>query len=461
MPSVKLTASGYTGLTGMSVSGSYPMTRAYEDSDDTSDYARCSISKSTTGYVYLTYDTTAIPANATIQSVTAKARLRISDASRVTNRVCQLYTGTTAKGSSVDFSSTSSGGSVVSPTAGSWTRDELNNLRMRIGGTGSSSNQSKYIYIYGTDITVTYTEPSVIHVTGVALDKSTDTVTVGNTTTLTATVSPSNAADKSVTWSTSNSSVATVSGGVVTGVAAGTAIITVTTTDGGFTDTCTVTVSSGGGGAVWETLLETNAYVVSDNPNYIWISNYTTPFQDGETYRVTWGSTTYICQTQVYNSNNCQDGYGIGDQSIVGGQSSGNNEPFFLFRTTMDVNTLIGGTTTAAGSIYLKIEKLVSGGNPPVLTVGTPSRSIISDETGYDQCVCTFTSDTDLSEWEARATKSGTNPARGVGLLVESGTTLTAGVTATIYVDDEELTQGDGEYTITVYGKSTSGVWSE
>jgi hypothetical protein len=52
-------------------------------------------------------------------------------------------------------------------------------------------------------------------------------------------------------------------------------------------------------------------------------------------------------------------------------------------------------------------------------------------------------------------------PARGVGLPVESGTTLAVGATGTIYVDDEELTQGDGEYTITVYGKSTSGVWSE
>jgi len=99
--------------------------------------------------------------------------------------------------------------------------------------------------------------------------------------------------------------------------------------------------------------------------------------------------------------------------------------------------------------------------SPPVITVGTPSRTIISDETGYDQCVCTFTSDLALQQWEARATKSGTTPARGVGLLVESGTTLAAGATGTIYVDNEELTNGDGVYTITVYGQSTGGVWSE
>ena len=98
---------------------------------------------------------------------------------------------------------------------------------------------------------------------------------------------------------------------------------------------------------------------------------------------------------------------------------------------------------------------------PPVITVGTPSRSIISDEAGYDQCVCTFRSNKALQAWEARATKSGVTPARGVGLLVESGGALAANTNATIYVDDEELTQGDGEYTITVYGQSTGGVWSE
>lgn len=161
MASITLVASGNTGLTGMTISGSYPITNAYDNSNDTANYARYSISTSTTGYVYLTYDTSDIPETATIQSVVAKARLRISNTSRVTNRVCQLYTGTTAKGSNTNFSSTSSGGTVINLSTGtSWTRSELNDLRMRIGGTGSSSTSSKYIYIYGTDITITYTTES-------------------------------------------------------------------------------------------------------------------------------------------------------------------------------------------------------------------------------------------------------------------------------------------------------------
>ncbi|RAV06471.1 family 43 glycosylhydrolase [Paenibacillus sp. YN15] len=61
---------------------------------------------------------------------------------------------------------------------------------------------------------------------------------------LTATVEPADAADKTVTWSSSNSAVATVDeNGLVTVHTAGTAVITVTTADGSYTATCTVTVS--------------------------------------------------------------------------------------------------------------------------------------------------------------------------------------------------------------------------
>lgn len=92
----------------------------------------------------------------------------------------------------------------------------------------------------------------VILVTGVALDKTTASIYVGNTTTLVATVTPTNATIDGITWSSNNESVATVDeSGVVTGVAAGTATITATTENGGFAATCTVTVSrrpSGGGG---------------------------------------------------------------------------------------------------------------------------------------------------------------------------------------------------------------------
>ena len=86
-----------------------------------------------------------------------------------------------------------------------------------------------------------------IAVTGVTLDQSTATRTVGNSVTLTATVSPSNATNKNVIWSSSDTTVATVSNGVVVAKKAGTATITVTTEDGGKTATCAVTVYANDG----------------------------------------------------------------------------------------------------------------------------------------------------------------------------------------------------------------------
>ena len=86
---------------------------------------------------------------------------------------------------------------------------------------------------------------TVVEATGVTLDQPTLSLGVGENTTLLATVAPENATDKSVTWVSSDPAIATVdSVGVVTGVAAGTATITVTTTSGGFDASCEVTVTT-------------------------------------------------------------------------------------------------------------------------------------------------------------------------------------------------------------------------
>ncbi len=87
--------------------------------------------------------------------------------------------------------------------------------------------------------------PPVVDVTGVKLDQETLNLTAGEADgLLKATIEPANATDKDVIWSSSDETVATVVNGVVTPVGEGTAVITVTTKDGSFTATTTVSVSA-------------------------------------------------------------------------------------------------------------------------------------------------------------------------------------------------------------------------
>ena len=118
-----------------------------------------------------------------------------------------------------------------------------------ISGTPTAQGTSNFTVTatndYGSDskeFTLTIDQQGTIHVTSVSLDKTSLGLTEGETAQLTATVEPEDASNKNVTWESSNTNVATVNNGEVTAVSAGTATITVTTVDGGKTDTCTVTV---------------------------------------------------------------------------------------------------------------------------------------------------------------------------------------------------------------------------
>lgn len=82
-----------------------------------------------------------------------------------------------------------------------------------------------------------------VYVSGVTLDKTSLSLKDGETAALVATIQPSDADNQTLIWSSSDSSVATVTNGTVTAVKAGTATITVTTQDGNKTASCTVTVS--------------------------------------------------------------------------------------------------------------------------------------------------------------------------------------------------------------------------
>ena len=100
---------------------------------------------------------------------------------------------------------------------------------------GSSASRTK-------SITVTFTKDDAVPVQSVALDITSKTIEVGESFTLTPSITPADAANTAVTWSTSSAN-ASVEDGVVTGLAAGSATITCTTVDGNKTATCEVTIT--------------------------------------------------------------------------------------------------------------------------------------------------------------------------------------------------------------------------
>ncbi len=106
--------------------------------------------------------------------------------------------------------------------------------------SGASQTLPAFQYIVLTNANV-----ATVSVTGVSVSPASASISAGLTKQLTATVSPSNATNQSVTWSSSNTAVATVNAsGLVTAVAAGTATITVKTTDGNKTAASAITVTA-------------------------------------------------------------------------------------------------------------------------------------------------------------------------------------------------------------------------
>ncbi len=170
--------------------------------------------------------------------------------------------GVTITAGMIDFVSKNfMDGGTFTTTLGNFTKIEITARSAYLSGTGwtrstwtgnaSSVSFSGDIYGRGTGVTMVFTiETPTVDVTGVTLSQSEAAMTVGGeAVTLTATVAPDNATDKTVTWTSSDPTVATVADGVVTAVAAGTATITATATNGtddtadDKTATCTITVT--------------------------------------------------------------------------------------------------------------------------------------------------------------------------------------------------------------------------
>ena len=173
---------------------------------------------------------------------------------------------------------------------GTLTGSDITKGRVYMGGTNITSsaynNQTGVISIASVtgDIIINEGEPIVTPVTGVTLNSATLSIAPGDTETLTATIAPANATNKNVTWSASNAKISISANGLsctVTGVSDGNATVTVTTADGSYTATCSVTIHT----------VQLSSIAITTPPS-------TTAYKYGETF-----SKTGMVVTASYDDN--------------------------------------------------------------------------------------------------------------------------------------------------------------
>lgn len=182
--------------------------------------------------------------------------------------------------------------------------------------------------------------PADILVTGVALDDDAETLGVGATHPLVATVSPADATNQEITWSSSNEAFATVADGVVTAVAEGTATITVTTTDGSFTDTFVATIEAAK--SVTGVTLDDDAETINVGADYTLTA--TTQPADATNQNMTWSSDDEAIATVV---DGVVTGVSVGSATITVTTEDGG------FEATFDVTVqpvAVTGLTVAPGT---------------------------------------------------------------------------------------------------------------
>lgn len=197
-----------------------------------------------------------------------------------------------------------------------------------------------------------------ISVTGVSLNKSTLSLTVGSTGSLAATVEPTNASNTGVTWSSNSSSIASVSNGTVTANAAGSVTITVTTKDGGFTDECTVTVSESS---------STTNYTQTSGTVTVSSKSYTSSTSDVNAVKVSGGTFTMTsCTITKTGDTGNSDGssfYGINAAVLASSTGTINMTGGTITTNCIGANGIVayGGTVTVSDATITCSKNLSRG----------------------------------------------------------------------------------------------------
>ena len=255
-----------------------------------------------------------------------------------------------------------------------------------------------------TAVVVPVYVPSVTHVSSVSLNKVSLQLTKGESEALSATISPADATDKSVHWESDNADVADVDNtGNVTAKAKGTATITVTTTDGGKTASCSVTV----------------------------VEKATVP----------------TAHTLTYNGNK-QTGVSAGTGYILGGTYAATNAGSYTATATLDTGYIWADGSTDVKSINWSISKAdqnaptgLAGVKPTAEGANDGKITGVNNQMEYRKAgtgsysICTDSEITGLvaGNYEVRFTETANfNASPSVTVTVPAGSTVVAKYTLTI-----------------------------
>ena len=238
------------------------------------------------------------PKSSNSSGLGGKVTISLTDSDYYITSITYSFGGTvTSKGvvtagskASVEHSISSSG---TVTTATYTSSDNVQSVVFQAKNTNSSTKQC-----YLSGVSVSYGGGSTsVSVTGVSVSPTAVSIGVGGTQQLTPTITPSNATDKTVTYSSSATAIATVSStGLITAVTAGSATITVTTHDGGFKATCAVTVTA------------------PKTPASLATTGQTTSFETGNTF--TYGGTSTVTYTDSTSKSVTPSSFKIGNAGI-------------------------------------------------------------------------------------------------------------------------------------------------
>lgn len=178
--SVSSTANGWTddsSYTAFTQNTLYPIENAFKSSTILDKYAYLTLPTQKATYAgWLSFDLCEIeniPSWATINSVTCNIRYAVSSTTYISAIAMQLYSGTTAKGTaqtSMSATNSGTGGTSYQISAGSWTVNELKNLRLHVQVTRSGYTNDASFYLYGADVIVEYQASGMIYICNVASD---------------------------------------------------------------------------------------------------------------------------------------------------------------------------------------------------------------------------------------------------------------------------------------------------